>query len=378
MRYLLFTLCLLTVLSSHSQLITDSLLIEGQYRSFHFNKPAKNPQGGALMFVMHGSGGKGLDMMQRTTKLESVSGNENLLIVYPNGYHRYWNECRKFATSDANKENINENAFFKAMIRYFHTRYGIDEKRVVAAGMSGGGHMAYKLALTMPDQVKAIAAVVANMPDSASCDCSYANKPLPVLIINGTEDNTNPYNGGEMFVNNASYGVVRSTEGTFAYWSSLAGYNTTPSKKLLPDTDPADKQTIERYSFNEDSKPAVTLLKVIGGKHDYPNDIDTYLYTWEFFKTALQKQRISTPNASKKIQVVETACGECQFGLAGHSCDLAVRIKGKSYFVEGTDIDSHGDAHAKDGFCNAIRKAEVQGEVKGDRFVVSYFKLLKQ
>ena len=26
-------------------------------------------------------------------------------------------------------------------------------------------------------------------------------------------------------------------------------------------------------------------------------------------------------------------------------CDLAVRIDGKSYFVEGTKIDEHGDAH---------------------------------
>jgi len=40
-------------------------------------------------------------------------------------------------------------------------------------------------------------------------------------------------------------------------------------------------------------------------------------------------------------------------------------------------IDSHGDAHAKDGFCNSIRKAEVQGEIINDRFKVTYFKLLK-
>ena len=88
--------------------------------------------------------------------------------------------------------------------------------------------------------------------------------------------------------------------------------------------------------------------------------------------------KVSTPDPNKKTQVVETACGECQFKLAGKGCDLAVRIDGKSYFVDGTDIDSHGDAHAKDGFCNAIRKAEVQGEIVNDRFKVTYFKLLKQ
>ena len=75
-------------------------------------------------------------------------------------------------------------------------------------------------------------------------------------------------------------------------------------------------------------------------------------------------------------QVVETACGECQFGLTGKGCHLAVKIDGQAYYVDGTEIDKHGDAHAKDGFCNTIRKAEVTGKVKKGRFKVKSFKLL--
>lgn len=85
---------------------------------------------------------------------------------------------------------------------------------------------------------------------------------------------------------------------------------------------------------------------------------------------------LNKPDSSKKIAVVETACGQCQFGLPGDGCDLAVRINGQAYFVDGTSIDEHGDAHSKDGFCNAIRTAEVQGDVSDNRFKVSYFKLL--
>jgi hypothetical protein len=81
----------------------------------------------------------------------------------------------------------------------------------------------------------------------------------------------------------------------------------------------------------------------------------------------------------QKPQIVEVSCGQCQFGMQSKKgCDLAVRMDGKTYFVEGTKIDQHGDAHAEDGFCNAIRKAEVVGEIKEDKFVVSYFKLLPQ
>jgi hypothetical protein len=86
---------------------------------------------------------------------------------------------------------------------------------------------------------------------------------------------------------------------------------------------------------------------------------------------------VNMPDPNKKMQVVEVSCGQCKLGLPGKSCDLAVRIKGKAYFVDGTSIDEHGDAHAKEGFCNAIQKAEVQGEIVEGRFKVTYFKLIK-
>lgn len=82
------------------------------------------------------------------------------------------------------------------------------------------------------------------------------------------------------------------------------------------------------------------------------------------------------PDKTKKVRVVEASCGQCKFGLKGKGCSLAVRMDGKAYFVDGTDIDSHGDAHDKDGFCNAIRQAKVQGEVVNGRFKATYFELL--
>lgn len=97
-------------------------------------------------------------------------------------------------------------------------------------------------------------------------------------------------------------------------------------------------------------------------------------------KTIDAKTKNSEPaaavNLAGKTMVVEASCGECQFGMKGKDCDLAVRIDGKAYFVDGTSIDDHGDAHAADGFCEAIRKAEVQGEIVNGRFVATYFKLL--
>ena len=79
-----------------------------------------------------------------------------------------------------------------------------------------------------------------------------------------------------------------------------------------------------------------------------------------------------------KPQIVEAACGQCQFNMTENSgCDLAVRMNGKSYFVEGTKIDDHGDAHADDGFCNTVRTARVKGKIVEGRFKVELFELIK-
>ena len=74
--------------------------------------------------------------------------------------------------------------------------------------------------------------------------------------------------------------------------------------------------------------------------------------------------------------MVEASCGECQFGMEGTSCDLAVRIDGKSYYVDGALMDDHGDAHGDDGMCNCVRQAKVTGEIKGGRFTATSFELL--
>ncbi|MBF9237224.1 hypothetical protein I2I05_07425 [Hymenobacter sp. BT683] len=76
--------------------------------------------------------------------------------------------------------------------------------------------------------------------------------------------------------------------------------------------------------------------------------------------------------------LLATACGQCRLGLPGKGCDLAVRFQGRAYFVTGTGIDSHGDAHARDGFCNAVRQARVRGAVVNNQFKVSYFQLVPE
>ncbi|MHC5114792.1 MAG: DUF6370 family protein [Planctomycetota bacterium] len=101
----------------------------------------------------------------------------------------------------------------------------------------------------------------------------------------------------------------------------------------------------------------------------------TLLLTLVILAAGCQPEK-AAPEPSLGAMTVEASCGQCQFDLPGGGCDLAVRFDGKAYYVDGTGIDDHGDAHAADGFCNAVRQARVTGRVVDGRFEARSFALV--
>jgi len=291
MKLILFLLAYLAISQiTHAQYTTDSIKIDDHFRTFAFRPLTSAQKGYTVIFILHGSGGKGKDMMAPSAGLQKLAPWEHLLLVYPDGYKRYWNECRKAATSEANQLDVNEQGFFNGMIKYFETHYKINSKAFFAIGLSGGGHMAYKLAFTMPGKFKAISAIVANLPDTTNLDCAEAKQPVAVMITNGTKDPLNHYNGGDIIIGGNDWGAIRSTERTFTYWAQLAGYTGNPIISTLPDADTTNDQSITRYTYSEPAKPEVTLLKVNGGTHGYPKDMDIFLESWYFFKREMARE----------------------------------------------------------------------------------------
>jgi polyhydroxybutyrate depolymerase len=275
---------LLFAVPCFAQPVVDSILIDKHYRVFHYNKPSGKMGNSSLMFAIHGSGGNAGSFMKNGERLEKSAVNDNLIVVYPQGYKSFWNECRKNSSAEANKIDIDEQAFFQGMINYFDKNYGINKKQVFASGFSGGGQMAYKMGITMPETFKAFCAMVANMPTAENMDCHESKKPIAAMIINGTADSVNPYEGGEMKSAGITLGNVQSTDQSFQYWAGLAGYNGSPQKQVLPDPDTSNDITIEKYTFKKKNKPEVTLLKVNNGKHEFQSDMDFFTAAWDFFK----------------------------------------------------------------------------------------------
>lgn len=285
---LVFMLLCLAFFSTKAQTISDSVLVDGNYRKFHFTKPNPSIKYTDLMFIIHGSNGDGLQMrkgVMASSKVEQNANESNTIIFYPDAYKRYWNECRKASPAEANLLNINEQDFFEAMINYANKNLGINKKNVFVSGMSGGGHMTYKLSMTMPGTFKAAAAFVANLPDSTNMDCVMSNaKPIPMMIINGTADPINPYNGGVVDLGAIKMGAVLSTEKTLTYWANLAKYKGVPSKEILQDAKPNNAENIEKYTYKKKHHPEIVLYKVNGMKHSFPADIDGLVEALMFFQ----------------------------------------------------------------------------------------------
>ena len=93
-------------------------------------------------------------------------------------------------------------------------------------------------------------------------------------------------------------------------------------------------------------------------------------------KPAVSTEVLTTVPYNKAILgSVEASCGLCNFGTNDRDCSLAIRIGEEVFAVAGSGIDDHGDSHAKDGFCNAIRVANVDGRIYRNKFYSDTFTL---
>jgi Family of unknown function (DUF6370) len=88
-------------------------------------------------------------------------------------------------------------------------------------------------------------------------------------------------------------------------------------------------------------------------------------------KTAktIKTTKAAIKDSATAIQIVEVSCGQCQFKMQGKGCDLAVRINNKAYYVDGTKIDEHGDAHEKMVFVKPFVKQKCYQLCRWTNFV---------
>lgn len=254
---------------------SGSLEHDGLRRSWLAYVPAAKAENPALLLLLHGSRGDGADMQAATFHgFNVLAERQGFIAVYPNGYQRHWNDCRGPANYAANLENIDDVGFLRALVSQMAQEHGIDPARVYAAGFSNGAQMAYRLAFEAPDLVAGIAAIAANIPADGYMDCSEAGRPVATLIMNGTADPVNPYEGGlvEIF-GDTSRGEVQSADASARYWTGLAGYTQEGEQRVWPERAPDDGTSVQSTSWSEMGMFPVALVSIRGGGHTFPDPV---------------------------------------------------------------------------------------------------------
>jgi polyhydroxybutyrate depolymerase len=252
------------------ELTKGTIEVGGRKRTYLTYVPQGLTKGAPLVVVMHGSGENGARMRRATGYgFERLADERGFAVVYPDGYQGYWNGCNTAGDYSANKLNIDDVGFLAGLVDRLVAEIGVDPGRVFATGISRGGHMAFRLALEAPSRFRAVAAVAANVPMPENFKCKPAGQGTSsVMIMNGTKDPLNPFDGGEVTLFGFyGRGKVRSSRESGQYFADLNNIAGTPETNGTPVTDGAH---VQQVLWRNDSTVEVELVAIHGGGHVIP------------------------------------------------------------------------------------------------------------
>ncbi len=250
--------------SQYKQVVYDGL-----QRSYWEYVPAKLQEAKdayPLVIVLHGGGGTGKYMIA-LTRFNRLATEQGFMVVYPEAIEKRWNDGRNFQEYKSQRENIDDVGFISALIDRLATQYPVDLERVYVAGISNGAMMTHRLATDLSAKISAAAMVAGNIPENYFSK-GIPSKPVPIIIMNGTEDQLMPWKGGELGFNK---GRVVSTEQTVNFWRKYNKCETSGQTVYKPDRDPNDGTRVRVDSYkNKDGKTMVMLYVIEGGGHTWP------------------------------------------------------------------------------------------------------------
>ena len=259
--------------------------VGGRERTFIEYVPRALKPGAPLVFVLHPSGGDAAGMRRYSNyEFDELADKHGFLVVYPDGFDNTWNDCRSGSPFSSKRLKIDDAGFIKSLLNHEVTAHAVDRKRVFAAGWSNGAQLAYRLALEHPEDFAGVAAISASVPVKENLDCGQVDKPIPVMIVNGTADPINPFRGGMVNLGSAKLGNVLSSEDTAKYWAKLLGVTAPPQIATL--SHKGGRNSVESMTWGKDGTAVVILYSVQNGGHAMPlegEDLDSPVMIWDFF-----------------------------------------------------------------------------------------------
>ncbi len=289
---------LLAASAAAGTLVRGTLEHGGRTRTYAVYVPTAPAKALPIVFVLHGGGGKGLQLRSHNAeRFDRLADREGFLVVYPDGVDKSWNDGRD-NDRPAARQHVDDVGFLGALADRLVKNRGGDQRRLYSVGISNGGFMSHALACRDAARWAAVAPVAASLPLEAEASCRPA-RPVPLLMVNGTEDKLVGWDANEVRLLWKHMGRKRTVPETVAAWTALDGCKGEPAHEDLPDADPKDGTRWSLSAWRDCQGGAEVLLyKVDGGGHTWPKggiylprvvgrtsqDVDFEPLVWEFFK----------------------------------------------------------------------------------------------
>ena len=274
----IFIFCLFVLNAAYSQNINKTILINGLQRDYilhlppSFNTAQKLP----LIIALHGGGGTAKATVG-FYNLEPLADKNNFIIVYPDAVNKAWNIPGMASRVKRSDTNVDDVKFISVLLDTMIANYKADDKKVFCTGLSRGAIFSYYLADALNERITAIACVCGSISQTISASYSF-KKPIPVLMINGTQDPLINYNGGPVKILGRTGDDIGEDasllpiENLLNKIIMLNKCNATPLTTALPDVDASDECTETEYLYNCNNVK-VDFIKIENGGHTWAGGI---------------------------------------------------------------------------------------------------------
>jgi len=212
---------------------------------------------------------------EHSDSLDSLALRERFALCYPNGTSikfmpgRCWNAgggVNGFAPvgDPARKQNINDVEYVDRLLEELQGKVSYDQQRIYLLGISNGGAMAQRLAMTHPSRWAAVATVAGCNQHAASLE-EIPPAPMPLLHIHGTEDPIWPYAGGDF----AQAGLMVSVEESLKIWRQANSANE-KTELQFKSGDGGECPVLHTQYRGSSERSDIDHYKVVGGGHAWP------------------------------------------------------------------------------------------------------------